>query len=104
MSPRWIGLFLAAVSAIAFATGMMAGAPGALADECPGGFIRSSIAGEGSRVKLGLKGQTGGCGSQSTRSIANEPQPYFTYEISCSTDRAAAAEGICSTTPCASLG
>ena len=75
-----------------------------LADDCPGAFVRSSIAGEGSRVKLGLEGQTIGCGSSSIKKVSHEPQPYFTYEVSCSTDRRAAAEGLCSTTPVRGLG
>jgi hypothetical protein len=35
----------------------------ALAEECAGGFIRSSIAGEGNRVRLSLEGRDSGCGS-----------------------------------------
>jgi hypothetical protein len=30
--------------------------------------------------------------------------PYFTHEIACSSDRQAAAAGLCSTTPCSTLG
>jgi hypothetical protein len=33
-----------------------------------------------------------------------EPQPYFTHEISCSTDKQQAAAGLCSATPCSSRG
>lgn len=76
----------------------------ALAEGCTGGFVRSSIAGEGNRVRLGLEGQTPGCGLSSSREINYEPQPYFTNEISCSTDRQAATEGLCSTTPCSDSG
>jgi hypothetical protein len=74
------------------------------AGDCVDGFIRSSIAGEGSRVKLGAQGSTPGCGSPNVRAIAHEPQPFFTYEISCSTDRQAAIAGLCSTTPCPNFG
>jgi hypothetical protein len=74
-------------------TGLAVLAPRALAEDCVGGFVRGSIVGEGSRVKLGLEGQTTGCGSSSIQKITHEPQPYFTYEVSCSTDRQAAAEG-----------
>ena len=71
----------------------------ALAGECTG-FVRSSIAGEGSRVRLSLQGRDS-CNSSSTRKTGYESQPYFTYELSCSIDRQAAAEGLCSTTtPC----
>ena len=78
--------------------------PLAFADECNDGFIRSSIAGEGSRVRLGLEGRTTGCRSSSTQSILSDPAPYFTHEISCSSDRQAAVDGICSTTPCLGVG
>ena len=43
-----------------------------LADDCPGAFVRSSIAGEGSRVKLGLEGQTIGCGSSSIKKVSHD--------------------------------
>jgi hypothetical protein len=33
-----------------------------------------------------------------------EPQPYFTHEIACSTDRQQAAAGLCSATPCPNFG
>jgi hypothetical protein len=33
-----------------------------------------------------------------------QPQPYYTYEVVCSTDRQAAAEGLCSATPCPDFG
>jgi hypothetical protein len=35
---------------------------------------------------------------------ARQPRPYYTYEIACSTDRQAAAQGLCSTTPCLNFG
>jgi len=85
-------------------TGLAVFASRALAEDCADAFVRSSIAGEGSRVKLGLEGQTTGCGSSSIQKITHEPQPYFTYEVSCSTDRRAATEGLCSTTPCPDFG
>ena len=34
----------------------------------------------------------------------SEPESYFTFEIVCSTDRQAAAEGLCSVTPCSDFG
>jgi hypothetical protein len=55
-------------------------------------------------VKLRLQGQTSRCSSSSIQRIASQPQPYFTYEISCSTDRQAASQGLCSTTPCPGFG
>jgi hypothetical protein len=99
MNPRWIGSFivLACMIAVSMCTAVSSRA---LAEECPGGFVRSSIAGEGSRVKLGLESRAIGCGSPSVQEISVSPQPYFTYEISCSSDRQAATAGVCSTTPC----
>jgi hypothetical protein len=93
---------VALVFAVLLSTLMFA--PDALADDCTGGFLRSSIAGEGSRVKLSLRGESKSCSTPSSQDIAYEPQPYFTHEIACSSDRQAAAEGFCSTTPCRSLG
>jgi len=75
------------------------------ADEgCSDGFVRSSIAGEGNRVKLTLGGQSPSCSQSSVQDIGLEPQPYFTYEVACSTDRQAAVDGVCSTTPCPDFG
>jgi len=103
MSPRRTGSLIALAGMITVSM-CTAVASRALAEECPGGFVRSSIAGEGSRVKLGLESRAIGCGSPSVQEISVSPQPYFTYEISCSKDRQAAAAGLCSTTPCPDFG
>ena len=55
-------------------------------------------------MKLSLDGQSASCSSSSVRPISAEPQPYFTHEIACSTDRQQAAAGLCSTTPCPNFG
>jgi hypothetical protein len=104
MSSRLSGASFALVLAIAVTAFPPVATSLALAGECTGGFVRSSIAGEGSRVKLGLQGRDSGCSSSSIQKVAYEPQPYFTYEISCSTDRQAATEGLCSATPCPDFG
>src|SRR6266511_1315916 len=39
-----------------------------------------------------------------TSQVNLEPQPYFTHEIACTTDRRAAAAGLCSTMPCSTAG
>jgi hypothetical protein len=46
------------------------------------------------------------CSSEGLRLIGTKQQvqPYFTSEIVCSPDRQAAAEGLCSTTPCSESG
>jgi len=104
MSSRLSGASFALVLAIAVTAFPPVATFLALAGECTGGFVRSSIAGEGSRVKLGLQGRDSGCSSSSTQKVAYEPQPYFTYEVSCSTDRQAAADGLCSATLCPDFG
>jgi hypothetical protein len=77
----------------------------ALAEGCTGGFVRGSIAGEGNRVKLSLDGRSASCSAPSVQPISAQPQPYFTHEIACSSNRQAAASGLCSaTTPCAASG
>jgi hypothetical protein len=55
-------------------------------------------------VRLGLEGRISGCGSSLSRKVSYQPQPYFTHEISCSTNRQAAGEGLCSSTPCSNSG
>jgi hypothetical protein len=104
MSSRLSGALFALILAIAATIFPPVATSFALAGECTGGFVRSSIAGEENRVTLDLQGQNSGCDSSSTQRIDYEPQPYFTYEVSCSTDRQAAAEGLCSTTPCPDFG
>jgi hypothetical protein len=79
-------------------------ADGAIAKDCTGGFKRSSIEGEGRRVKLSLDGQSAACADPRIQQIDFEPQPYFTHEIACSADRQAAAQGFCSSTPCQDSG
>jgi hypothetical protein len=74
------------------------------AEGCVGGFLRGSIAGEANRVKLSLEGRNPGCGPPHVQKIAHQLQSFFTYEISCSTDRQAAGAGLCSTTPCPDFG
>lgn len=54
-----------------------------------------------------LAGQgTSKCPSEglSLTGVKQQLQPYFTSEIVCSTDRQAATEGLCSTTPCSNRG
>ena len=59
----------------------------------------------GARDVATLAGQgTSDCSSQRPSSIGSHPQPYFTYEVMCSTDRQAAIQGLCSTTPCPDFG
>jgi hypothetical protein len=76
----------------------------ALAEGCTGGFVRGSIAGEGNRVKLSLDGRSASCSAPSVQPISTQPQPYFTHEIACSSNRQAAADGLCSATPCSASG
>jgi hypothetical protein len=60
----------------------------------------------GSRDIATLAGQGGvDCRSDDLTPVGlQEPQPYFTHQIVCSTDRQAAVEGVCSATPCRDFG
>jgi hypothetical protein len=92
-------LLLSATLCALFTTGQRA-----QADECSGGFVRGSIEGEGNRVKLSLGAQPASCTDPTVRPISAVPQPYFTHEIACSTDRQQASAGLCSATPCPNFG
>lgn len=75
----------------------------AVTQDCTDSFVRGSIGGEGSRVRLSLGGRAAGCSTSSFQTIGAEPQPYFTDLIACAPDRQAAMEGLCSATPCQTL-
>jgi hypothetical protein len=70
---------------------------------CSGSSVRGNLQGEDDRVRLSIGGYSRNC-ARSVGSSANRPQPYTTHEIACSTDRRAASEGLCSTTPCPDFG
>jgi hypothetical protein len=70
---------------------------------CGESSVRGNLEGEGDRVRLSLGGYSSNC-VKSLGAKANSPQPYTTHEIACSTDRRAAAEGLCSATPCPNFG
>jgi hypothetical protein len=65
----------------------------------------ATLYGAGDVANLVGQGKTK-CSSEGLREIGTKQQvqPYYTSEIVCSTDRQAAAEGICSTTPCSDRG
>jgi hypothetical protein len=44
------------------------------------------------------------CSQHDTTPVGGKLGPYFTHEIACSSNRQAAAAGICSTTPCSAAG
>jgi hypothetical protein len=54
-------------------------------------------------VRLYLGGSSRNC-AQRIENETNSREPFFTHEISCSSDRRAAGEGVCSTTPCSAVG
>jgi hypothetical protein len=74
-----------------------------MAEPCGESSVRGNIEGENDRVRLSLGGSSPNC-IVSVQSVAGSPQPYATYEIACSSNRLAAAEGLCSTTPCRDFG
>jgi hypothetical protein len=71
-----------------------------VAESCGESSVRGNIKGEGDRVHLSLGGSSTKCMSLGDTE-AWTPQPYYTYEIVCSTDRSQASIGVCSATPCA---
>jgi hypothetical protein len=78
-----------------------AGFDEASAGEC-GAEIIADLVGSADVAEISATGQAS-CDKE-IRAVAGAPAPYFTYEIACSSDRSAAAEGLCSTTPCPDFG
>ncbi len=71
----------------------------AMATACGGGGVEADLVGSGDTAVV--SGRARVCDSTvGARGRAAAARPYFTYEIVCSTDRARAAEGLCSATPC----
>jgi hypothetical protein len=87
---------LLANSFLALDTGSVTAAP------CDGSSVRGNIEGEGDRVRLTLGGISKNCAT-ALRATSASPRPHFTHEIACSPDRVAAAQGVCSATPCPDL-
>lgn len=76
--------------------------PAAYAEPCGDSAI-ASIYGTGNVATI--SGQASGtCNRQDATPVSGQIEPYFTHIIACSTDRQAAAGGICSTTPCSTSG
>jgi hypothetical protein len=89
--PVWLlGLFLVPTSV-----------DSALAGEC-GAEIIADLVGSGDEVQVSATGKAG-C-TKKIDSVDGTAQPFFTHEIACSSDRLAAAEGLCSATPCSDSG
>jgi hypothetical protein len=95
--PRWPhGLF----ASVIIASALLAHGSGPVAAEpCGESSVRGNIKGDGDRVRLSLGGSSANCASLNEVVVA-APQPYYTYEIVCSTDRSQASIGVCSATPC----
>jgi hypothetical protein len=102
MSTRCLHCLLGAV--VIASVLLMSEGRSALAQSCSGSSVRGNLEGEGDRVRLSLGASSRICSSRSVQPISAEPQPYFTNEIACSTDRQAATDGLCSTTPCRDFG
>lgn len=91
---RWL---LAAVVALAPA---IAVPPAAAAARCPPGGVEVDLAGSGDTAAVSGHA-TAACRSGArSRAARGQPGPFFTHELACSVDRARAAQGLCSTTPC----
>jgi hypothetical protein len=67
-----------------------------------GAEIIADLVGSTDVAEISATGRTG-CHKR-ILPIAAAQLPYYTYEIACSTDRQAAAEGLCSATPCPNFG
>jgi hypothetical protein len=90
---RWL---LATVIALAPAIAL----PAAAAPRCPAGGVEVDLAGSGdAAVVSGHAGAACRSGAR-FRAARGQPGPFFTDELVCSVDRARAAQGLCSTTPC----
>jgi hypothetical protein len=91
---------LAAMLALAPAT-VLPRAAAAAASGCPVGGVEVDLAGSGDAAVVSGHA-TAGCHSGTRARLATgRPGAFFTDELACSVDRARAAEGLCSTTPCA---
>jgi hypothetical protein len=74
--------------------------PAAAAARCPAGGVEVDLAGSGDTAAVSGHA-TAACRSGTRfRAAKGRPGPWFTYELACSVDRARAAQGLCSTTPC----
>ena len=91
------------LSVAAVASLMVLGAQQIEAASCGESSVLGNLQGEDDRVRLSLGGVSKKC-ARSIEARSNRPQPYTTHEIACSTDRQAAAEGLCSATPCPDFG
>lgn len=96
-------LFLIVLSVAAVTSLVVLGTQYAEAVSCGESSVLGNLQGEDDRVRLSLGGISKRCAS-SVKARGNKPQPFITHEIACSTDRQAAAEGVCSVTPCSDFG
>lgn len=94
-----VALFAIASSAFLITAGYQT----ATAAPCGESSVRGNLQGENDRVRLSLGGYSKNC-AKAIQPGTGSPQPFYTHEISCSSDRQAAADGICSTTPCPGTG
>jgi hypothetical protein len=73
----------------------------AFAAEC-GAEIIADLVGSGNLAKISAAGLSR-CESRDSL-VADSESSYYTYEVACSSDRTAAVQGLCSTTPCPNFG
>jgi PKD domain len=86
---------------VALACGsLLAGPNRAVAQACGGQGVEGDLTGaEDTAVILG---RASSCTSRPTASEARPASSYYTFEITCSPNRTAALDGVCSATPCRS--
>jgi hypothetical protein len=77
---------------------LLAGSGHAVAQSCGGQGVEGDLTGaEDTAVILG---RASSCTSRPIASEARPPSSYYTFEITCSPNRVAALDGVCSATPC----
>jgi hypothetical protein len=74
--------------------------PAAAAARCPAGGVEVDLAGSGDTAAVSGHAAAACRSGIRFRAARGQPGPFFTYELACSVDRARAAQGLCSTTPC----
>jgi hypothetical protein len=93
--------FLLVSSMLALAVGLSQNAEGASADGCNEHPSFGNISGSQDTAILSGSGARS-CNSDAAVTPIQLPQPYYTHQIVCSTNRVQALDGVCSATPCRS--
>ena len=99
----WLSRIVLVGIAVAASLGPLTSSTSAAAGPCKLAAT-ATLYGAGDVASVAGQGNSDCSTHGSTVVKASSRQPYFTFEIVCSTERQAAAEGLCSTTPCPDFG